>query len=856
MILKNKQGQKFISALIIILIIFPAVLFSRPKKAEALWPSISDFFAPLIFGKSVITAHSQLNQTALAIRGAAKETAKQALKVVARRFLQEMTRSTVAWINTGRWGNPLFLENPKSFFKDIAKSEIKNFVDLTGYDRLRFPFGKDFALQTINSYKRQFADNAEHSLSKVMTDPVLFSNFRSSFEVGGWNGFLINTQYPQNNYVGYQMLATEELARRLDGTATNAANTVRDTLQQGMGFLSPQNCPSNPNYPKATNPYNPPTFKSTIIYDWKNPPILPGERPEDYQDRILFEKADFDKTYNEALATERAQWDAKYDCPKGLQDTTPGALVADQIMTAFSSTYRQSETAVALGDSISAIMNALMNKLADKGLSALENKINPPAPTDNWDYYGNTLGTVRPYNQGSWDSGPDEEIVLTNFKNEVNTGIENTNTELKIMDNPACDPTDAVNCPPTNSNNPNNPKYKPGIVQMFGAIWPKAQELDMCLPGPNLGWQDRLTEEMNRNSQRFQQSQSSNNGETAALAQLASNELKFAVNVFKDWIYNKILVSIPGSINYIDSVDEIKTIEQEFNQLNDAKRISAQMLARLSVIKLGLDSINSQPTPDSSTEKIMIEFRKQYNAINETISNPITIVNRQGQLDILKDKYNKLNRQIAMCKAERKTKGMSEVGGQSKPLFSDGPKTEQEIFCNLPIANGYTHGPFINTKPVPDEYKYLPLVNAKQVLYSKDFSIDTSRFLANISLSCNIIFRSTNLDYKGNIPGTTNLIEPPPNISEDNDVVPVDNTPNVLTCSPQKQSVRVGQVAHFTAFGGDGNYSWTQSTGNPSSGIGTTWFTSWSQPSSQTEDNITTVTSAGLTAQCSTEVIP
>ena len=137
-------------------------------------------------------------------------------------MLQQMTKSVVNWINTGNWGNPLFVTNPQSFFKDIAKSEIKNIVSIFGYDSRRFPFGKDFALNLINSYKTQLATNAEYTLNKAITDPVLLRAYQNDFNVGGWNGFLVNTQYPQNNYIGFNMIATEQIARKLEGTAQTA----------------------------------------------------------------------------------------------------------------------------------------------------------------------------------------------------------------------------------------------------------------------------------------------------------------------------------------------------------------------------------------------------------------------------------------------------------------------------------------------------------------------------------------------------------------------------------------------------------------------------------------------------------
>src|SRR6185369_13529512 len=76
---------------------------------------------------------------------------------------------------------------------------------------------------------------------------------------------------------------------------------------------------------------------------------------------------------------------------------------------------------------------------------------------------------------------------------------------------------------------------QPGISQLEGAIWPKARELDICQPGPNVGWEDRLTSEMNRNSQKLYEKAAQDDPDKAAQADLVLKELKFAVNFFGDW---------------------------------------------------------------------------------------------------------------------------------------------------------------------------------------------------------------------------------------------------------------------------------------------------------------------------------
>src|SRR3989338_826038 len=368
-ITKNKTIQKFTSSLIIIFMLMPAVFLSfGPRQAEAVNPvgvPTNDFTVQIIGWKTI-----------------AKEVWKQLMMSLARRLINKVTQSTINWINSGFHGNPLFLENPQSFFKDIAKYEVRNLVDTFGYDSRRFPFGRDFALNIIDSYRRQLEDNAEYSLSKVINDPLLLERYRNDFYVGGWNGFLINTQYPQNNYLGFQMLATEVAARKLAGTAQTATQKVNTTLEQGLGFLSPKVCPTNPAYNNGINEFNRPSFQPTIRY---SPPKV-----EDYATVEEFNAAwiAYDYQFNIDVNVERADWDQTNTCPGGLVSTTPGSVVANQIIGTMGSKGRQGELAAAMGNSLSAFFDALLTKFLDVGLNALSDRVSPPEPVGDGFNYG------------------------------------------------------------------------------------------------------------------------------------------------------------------------------------------------------------------------------------------------------------------------------------------------------------------------------------------------------------------------------------------------------------------------------------------------------------------------------------
>ena len=75
-----------------------------------------------------------------------------------------------------------------------------------------------------------------------------------------------------------------------------------------------------------------------------------------------------------------------------------------------------------------------------------------------------------------------------------------------------------------------------------------------------------------------------------------------------------------------------------------------------------------------------------------------------------------------------------------------------------------SHDSFINQvieSGIPP-YDKIPLVNARDIFnYSSGFlGLGTTRI--NITISCDTVYQSYALDYKGNIPGEIDIDEPPP----------------------------------------------------------------------------------------------
>ncbi len=380
----NSKIKKSISALLVIAILLPAISFSRPRQANAQFVPVND-----ILGNKLKTAILKATGGSLIIDNKSwiQKLGEAVLKMIAKRILAAMTQATVNWINNGFHGSPLFLENPESFFKDIAKSVTKTLVDMIGYDDFRFPFGKQTALNVIASYKSQFETNAQYSLYKVLNNQDLIK-FRTNFNYGGWNGFLINTQYPQNNYLGFQNLVGESLGSQLAGTLQAPAEKVRETLQQGLGFLSPQTCADNGGVneynKKISNQFVRPTFTPT---KYKPPDQGATESNTAYETKLK----DYDIQYDENRQQDKQDWTQKNTC-KNLVSTTPGYVAATQIANALDSPRMMTVLDGALGNSFAAIFDALLNKLISTGLNALASTVNKGPEDDGWRFEGQDLG--------------------------------------------------------------------------------------------------------------------------------------------------------------------------------------------------------------------------------------------------------------------------------------------------------------------------------------------------------------------------------------------------------------------------------------------------------------------------------
>lgn len=719
---------RLISIIVISATLLPSLLVF-PKQTDAAVPVGVPVLDIPVASTTGTTAAEQTVNTATEVKEWIFDTLAEVAKAYALKALQEITQSTVNWVNSGYAGSPLFLENPESFFKDIAKYEVRSMIDMYGYDQLRYPFGRDFALNTINAYRGNAASNNAYTLSNYISDPAVVQGYQTNFNIGGWPGFLTNFMYPQNSYLGFQMEATGELAQRVEPTGNNKITQVQNLLQQGQGFLSPQICATNPKYNNMHNEFTAPTFneaKWEQDYVKANPMPIPGDTR--YGSPGVDYVGQWRQKHDAALAEAKKNWFQKDNpqyCPPmpngtpGLVNTTPGSVVANKIMSSVEVQGDLKKMAVNSGTQIlSAVFDQLLSKFFEKGLGALRGSGNSRPQEDNWSYNGLTLGspaTTGGYGDDIW-STPDEEIILSEFKNTVEDAVSNTRTEVQLI-------MDTIN--------------------ELNLTWPEARTLDICIPGPDFKWRERLNEEANINKGLLREVE-------------ATKELDYAVELFKDWINNKILTTLPRSQAYADSVEDVKNLSQQAYQLNSKRRMRSDALTQLESIQTQLSAITTQPAAGSAEEKRMIELKQQFNNLKTSMSNSYTLAEAQTELATArgkKDNYKKMTRE---CEQAREAKGWGVPGGKTSTLAGapdygldtiDGlePNTEQALFCNIPIIAGTTHKMFTGPGLLN-----IPMVNAQNVLGDVD-----------VSLNCSTIYEANILDYKGDLSGVTDVTENP-----------------------------------------------------------------------------------------------
>ena len=140
--------KKIISFTLILSIIFSYLTFPVNKANATMVTDLGNIF------QSTISAISNVAQEALDLSDNYKEMVLDPMvNGLAKMIVQQITASIVQWINSGFEGSPSFMQDPGSFFLDIADQATGRFITGDILKSMCSPFSINIKLALLLTYR-------------------------------------------------------------------------------------------------------------------------------------------------------------------------------------------------------------------------------------------------------------------------------------------------------------------------------------------------------------------------------------------------------------------------------------------------------------------------------------------------------------------------------------------------------------------------------------------------------------------------------------------------------------------------------------------------------------------------------
>jgi hypothetical protein len=147
--------------------------------------------------------------------------------------IDQIGAHTVAWINSGFEGNPVFIDDPGQFFTDIADAQFNSFITELDAGFLCSPIQNLVRVNLANSYNNQIAPYGQAAQCSFDTIGNNFEQFTSG-QSFSWDNWLNYTQNPYNNEVGATIFGQIELDKRI----ATMVGLEKNQLDWSGGFFS------------------------------------------------------------------------------------------------------------------------------------------------------------------------------------------------------------------------------------------------------------------------------------------------------------------------------------------------------------------------------------------------------------------------------------------------------------------------------------------------------------------------------------------------------------------------------------------------------------------------------------------
>ena len=273
--------KKIISTVLIVVFIAQSILlFSNTPKVHAAVPVLEQRGS--LLNKTVNIDATTIKHE---MKYSKKETGPLNLDRIswkaADMAIEEVTISTLNWINSGFEGGPLYVTDFGGFLRDIADERIGSFIEGSALAFLCDPLDIKFSLALRHAVP--FEKEVECTLSDVVDNIEDF--IAGDFGSGGWDGWFELTTKPQNNRYGAYLSSAAELEARIQFSQYEEAQV----LEFGEGFFSDEKCEEGPQ-PKGGGPGAPINCEivtpGSVIETQLNNALFSGQRRLEVSDEF------------------------------------------------------------------------------------------------------------------------------------------------------------------------------------------------------------------------------------------------------------------------------------------------------------------------------------------------------------------------------------------------------------------------------------------------------------------------------------------------------------------------------------------------------------------------------------------
>ena len=247
-------------------------------------------------------------------------------------LINDLTEATVDWINNGFQGNPAFIDNPGKFLTNIADQTVGDMIlNDPSLNFLCAPFQMQIKLALASSLPT-FQSKISCTLTSIANN---YQNALSDVRARTWDDWIQLTQ-PQNDPIGAYLIAQNELQARIGDKQIGFSQQIN----MGNGALNYENC-------------------SEEAFNKKTGERVPGS--------IRFYQGNqfVDSLSNVHSSTDPNTY--KTSC----KITTPGNTIASMLGAKANSDQTTSQLAVAFGNGIDSVLNALLSKVVQTAITKL-----------------------------------------------------------------------------------------------------------------------------------------------------------------------------------------------------------------------------------------------------------------------------------------------------------------------------------------------------------------------------------------------------------------------------------------------------------------------------------------------------